>query len=210
MTLALGVLVSGGGSNLQSILDAIAEARLDARVEVVVSNKADAFALERAKARGVRTEVLSHRDFPTREAYDAGLVTILRDAGVEWVALAGFMRVLSPVFLDAFPNRVLNVHPSLLPAFPGVNAQKQAFDYGVKVSGCTVHFVDGGVDSGPVLLQRAVEVREDDDEESLRHRILAAEHEAFVAALSLVAQGRVSLERTADGRTRAHVARGDG
>ncbi len=207
MTLALGVLVSGGGSNLQSILDAIADGTLDARVELVVSNRADAYALERARARNVRAEVLSHKDFPTREAYDEKLVETLRGAGVEWVALAGFMRVLTPTFLDAFPNRVLNIHPSLLPAFPGVDAQKQAFDYGVKVSGCTVHFVDSGVDSGPILLQKTVPVEEADDAESLRQRILGAEHRAFVEALSLVARGDVTLERAPNGRLHARITR---
>lgn len=206
MTLALGVLVSGGGSNLQAILDAIAAGTLDARVSVVLSSRADAYALERATAAGIPTAVLAPREFPSRAAYDEALVERLRNAGVEWIALAGFMRVLTPAFLTAFPDRVLNIHPSLLPAFPGVDAQTQAFEYGVKVAGCTVHFVDDGVDSGPILLQKAVPVLESDDAEALRQRILHVEHEAFVEALTLVAEGRVSLVRSTAGRPRVRIA----
>ena len=191
--LDLGVLISGRGSNLLSILHAEAAARLDARVRIVVSNRADAGGLVHAKARDVPTRVLSHKDFATREAYDEALVAVLREAGVTFVVLAGFMRIVTPVLLDAFPNRVLNVHPSLLPAFPGTHAQAQALAHGVKLAGCTVHFVDAGTDSGPIVAQTAVQVRDDDDEESLSARILAAEHNLLPRALQWIAQGRVTI-----------------
>jgi phosphoribosylglycinamide formyltransferase-1 len=208
VTLRLGVLVSGSGSNLQAILDAIATGTLDAEVCLVVSNKAGVRALDRARDAGVRAIVLSHKDFTSREAYDEQLVACLREAKVEWIALAGFMRILTPVFLSAFPNRVVNIHPSLLPAFPGTDAQKQAFDYGVKVAGCTVHFVDGGVDSGPIILQNAVPVLDNDTAESLRLRILDAEHVAFVEGLRRIAAGRISLGTTESGRLKVITTEG--
>lgn len=195
MTLALGVLVSGSGSNLQAILDAIENQTLDAECRLVLSNRPGVYALERASRAGIKTITLDHKEFASREAFDAELVRVLSDAGVEWVALAGFMRVLTPHFLDSFADRVVNIHPSLLPAFPGVNAQKQAFEYGVKIAGCTVHFVDNGVDSGPIILQRSVEVKSDDDAESLRDRILEQEHLLFPEALSLIAAGRVEISK---------------
>lgn len=192
-TLDLGVLISGRGSNLLSLLHAEAASRLDARVRVVISNRADAGGLVHAKARHVPTRVLSHKDYESREAYDEALVLALREAGVTFVVLAGFMRIVTPVLLNAFPNRVINIHPSLLPAFPGTHAQAQALAYGVKVAGCTVHFVDAGTDSGPILAQAAVTVLDSDTEETLSGRILAAEHNLLPRALQLVAQGRVSI-----------------
>lgn len=192
MTLALGVLVSGSGSNLQAILDGISSGALDAECKIVISNRPDVFALERAQKAGVKTAVLDHKTFETREAFDKKLASTLQAEGVEWLALAGFMRVLTPEFLETFKDKVVNIHPSLLPAFPGVNAQKQAFEYGVKVAGCTVHFVDHGVDSGPIILQASVEVKDEDTVESLRDRILEQEHRIFVEGLSLIAQGRVT------------------
>jgi phosphoribosylglycinamide formyltransferase-1 len=201
----LGVLVSGTGSNLQAILDAVAGARLDARVAVVVSNVADAGGLARAMAAGVETVVVDHRAYADRRAFDAALVEVLRARGVEVVVLAGFMRLVTDVLLGAFPMRVVNVHPSLLPAFPGVHSQKQAFDYGVRVAGCTVHFVDGGTDTGPIIAQAAVPVEEGDDEESLRLRILAKEHELLPQVLQWMAEGRVSVEPVAGGRARVRV-----
>lgn len=198
MTLALGVLVSGSGSNLQAILDAIQTGSLDAACKVVVSNRPGVGALERARDANVPTVVLNHQDFPSREAFDQALVDCLREAGAKWIALAGFMRVLTPVFLDAFSGHVVNIHPSLLPAFPGVNAQKQAFEYGVKVAGCTVHFVDSGVDTGPIISQRSVPVLPDDTEESLRNRILEQEHSLFVEALQQIERGHVRYPE--DGR----------
>jgi phosphoribosylglycinamide formyltransferase-1 len=201
----LGVLVSGTGSNLQAILDAVAGARLDARVAVVVSNVADAGGLARAMASGVETVVVDHRAYADRRAFDAALVEVLRARGVEVVVLAGFMRLVTDVLLGAFPMRVVNVHPSLLPAFPGVHSQKQAFDYGVRVAGCTVHFVDGGTDTGPIIAQATVPVEEGDDEESLRLRILAKEHELLPQVLQWMAEGRVSVEPVAGGRARVRV-----
>ena len=192
MALNLGVLVSGNGTNLQAILDAVASGELDARVRCVVSNKREAFALERARKAGVPAIALAHKEYATREAFDEAVLAALREHGVEWVVLAGFMRVLTPVFLRSFAGRVVNVHPALLPAFPGVNAVAQALAHGVRVSGCTVHFVDEGVDSGPIIAQRAVPVLDGDDEASLAARIHAAEHELFVAVLADIAAGRVA------------------
>ncbi len=156
--LNLGVLVSGVGSNLQAILDAIGAGTLNAQVKVVIANRPGAQALDRARAAGVRALTIPHKDFATREAFDRALVSALREADVNWIVLAGFMRVLSSEFLDAYKGRIINIHPSLLPAFPGVDAAKQALDYGVKLTGCTVHFVDQGVDSGKIIAQRAVPV----------------------------------------------------
>lgn len=188
------VLVSGGGTNLQALIDARDE--LGAELRVVVSNRADAFALERARRAGIEAVCLSHKEFATREDFDRALRDALLARGVELVVLAGFMRVLTTAFLDAFPDRVINVHPALLPAFPGVDAQAQALAYGAKVTGCTVHLVDAGVDTGPILAQAAVPVRDDDTVESLRARILAEEHRLLPAAVRDVAAGRV----TRDGR----------
>ena len=207
MTIALGVLVSGTGSNLQAILDAVAAGRLDARVTVVVSNVAGAKGLERAAAAGVPTCVVSHKDYPNREAFDAALVDTLRAHGVEWIVLAGFMRVVTPVFLDAFPHRVVNIHPALLPAFPGTHGPRQALAYGVRVAGCTVHFVDAGTDTGPIVAQAAVPVFADDDEASLASRILAEEHKLLPQVMQWIAEGRVRVEpaRPEEGRARARV-----
>lgn len=182
----LGVLISGRGSNLQAILDAIREGKLQARVGVVVSNIASAPGLDRARKAGVPTVFLSHKDFASREEYDEALVDCLRAHDVDLVCLAGFMRLLSPVLVRAFPGRILNVHPSLLPAFPGLHAQRQALEHGVKVTGATVHLVDEELDHGPILLQRAVPVLEGDDEESLSARILEQEHQIYPEAIALV------------------------
>jgi phosphoribosylglycinamide formyltransferase 1 len=201
----LGVLVSGTGTNLQAILDAVAEKRLDAQVEVVVSNVPGAGALERARVAGVSAVVVDHREHADRRAFDAALVEVLRARGVEVVVLAGFMRLLTGVFLDAFPMRVVNVHPSLLPAFPGVNSQKQALEYGVRVAGCSVHFVDAGTDTGPIIAQSAVPVEDDDDEDSLRLRILAREHELLPRVLQWLAEGRVTVQAAPGGRARVRV-----
>jgi phosphoribosylglycinamide formyltransferase-1 len=190
-TITLGVLVSGNGTNLQAIIDAIESGSLDARVGLVVSNRPGAGALERAKRAGVPHVAIDHKRFDTREAFDSELVSALRGAGVDWVVLAGFMRVLTRVFLDAYAGRVINIHPALLPAFPGVHAQRQALEHGVKISGCTVHFVDSGVDTGRIIAQRAVPVLPGDDEASLSERIHAAEHELFVEVLRDIARGRV-------------------
>lgn len=194
MSLSLGVLVSGSGSNLQAVLDACRDGSLDARVQLVLSNKPDAYALERARRAGVETVVLPHRDFETREAFDRAVVEALRARAVDTVLLAGFMRIVTPVLLDAFAGRVVNVHPSLLPAFAGVEAQRQALEYGVKIAGCTVHFVDAGTDTGPIIAQSAVVVRDDDTVEALRERILLEEHKLVPRALQWLAEGRLRVE----------------
>ncbi|HEY4014396.1 MAG TPA: phosphoribosylglycinamide formyltransferase [Polyangiaceae bacterium] len=203
--IVLGVLASGGGTNLQAILDAISARTLDARVAVVVSNVAGAGALERARAARVDAIVIEHGAFAGREAFDAAVVDALRARGVEVVVLAGFMRLVTAVLLDAFPWRVVNVHPALSPAFPGVHAQGQAIDYGVRIAGCTVHFVDGGTDTGPVVAQAAVPVHDDDDEASLGARILAREHELLPKVLQWIAEGRVTVEAPAKPGRRARV-----
>jgi phosphoribosylglycinamide formyltransferase 1 len=193
VTLELGVLVSGSGTNLAALIEATQTGRLDARIRVVVSNKPEAFALERARQAGLPTAVLEHKQFSSREAFDEKLAQVLKAHGAQWVALAGFMRVLTPQFLDQFRGKVVNIHPSLLPSFRGVDAQKQAYDYGVRVTGCTVHFVNAEVDGGAIILQRPVAVLENESLDSLRARILAEEHVAFVEALSSIASGRVKL-----------------
>jgi phosphoribosylglycinamide formyltransferase-1 len=191
---ALGVLISGRGSNLQAIIDAIAAGRLDARIAVVISNKASAAGLERARAAGIETLVLPHRDFPSREDYDRALVRELRARHVEIVCLAGFMRLLSAVFVDAFPHAVLNIHPSLLPAFPGVDAQHQALAHGVKITGVTVHLVTPELDAGPIILQAAVPVLEGDTDEDLSARILVEEHRLYPEALRILLAGGWRVE----------------
>lgn len=207
MALKLGVLLSGTGTNLQAILDAVAQGRLDADVRVVVSNVASAGGLKRAQRARVPIEVVDHREYVSRKEFDGRLVSVLEGHGVEWVMLAGFMRVLTPRFLDAFPMRVVNIHPSLLPAFPGLNAQSQAFSYGVRIAGCTVHFVDNGTDTGPIIAQAAVPVLAEDDDEALRMRILAQEHVLLVDVLQWIAEGRVSVRPGPKGvRARVLVA----
>jgi phosphoribosylglycinamide formyltransferase-1 len=185
----LGVLISGRGSNLQAIMRAIADGRLDARIAVVISNRADAPGLACSREAGLETVCLSHRDFATREDYDRRLVEKLRAREVGLVCLAGFMRLLSSVFIDAFPNAILNIHPSLLPAFPGLEAQHQAWEHGVKVTGATVHLVNRDLDAGPIILQAAVPVRDDDTAERLAARILAEEHRIYPEAIRLVLEG---------------------
>ncbi len=194
MVLRLGVLASGRGSNLQAIIDAIGEGRLQAEVAVVLSNAATAAALERARRHGIEALYVDPKAFPDRAAYDRKLVEILRGRGVELVCLAGYMRIITREFIDAFPYRIMNIHPALLPSFPGVNAQRQAWEYGVKISGCTVHFVEEGMDTGPIILQAAVPVEEDDTPETLAERILAFEHQIYPRAIQLYAEGRLRVE----------------
>jgi len=205
--IALGVLVSGSGTNLQAILDAVAAHTLDARVAVVISNVPGVAALERAQKAGVETLVIEHGSFDDRRAFDAAVVGVLREHSVEVVALAGFMRLVTDVLLDAFPMGVVNVHPGLLPAFAGVHAQRQALEYGVRVAGCTVHFVDRGTDSGPIIAQAVVPVFDEDDESTLTARILSKEHELLPRALQWIAEGRVAVEppRVPGGRSRVCV-----
>ena len=187
----LGVLISGRGSNLKAILDAIASGSLNAEVALVLSNRGKAKGLEIAKNVGVPTAVLSHRAFPDRETYDQAVVERLREHQVDVVCLAGFMRIVSPVLLNAFPHRVLNIHPSLLPAFTGLDAPCQALDYGVRIAGCTVHFVDETLDTGPVLLQAAIPVRDEDTHETLTERILTLEHRIYPRAIGMLLDGGI-------------------
>ena len=189
----IGVLISGRGSNLQALIDAIAERRLQATIGVVISNRADAAGLERARAAGIATKIIDHRTFALRDDFDRALVDALRQHQVQLVCLAGFMRLVGAPLLDAFPNAILNVHPSLLPAFPGVNAQRQALDHGVKVSGATVHLVGAELDGGPIMLQASVPVRDDDSVETLSARILIEEHRIYPEAVKLLLDGGWTL-----------------
>jgi phosphoribosylglycinamide formyltransferase-1 len=190
----LGVLISGRGSNLQAIIDAIAAGRLRAAIAVVISNVAGAAGLERARAAGIETLVLPHSHHATRADYDRRLIETLRGHRVNLVCLAGFMRLLSPDFIEAFPNQILNIHPSLLPAFPGLHAQRQAFEYGVKMTGATVHFVDASLDAGPIILQSAVPVLDTDTVERLAARVLDEEHRLYPQAIQLVLDGGWRIE----------------
>ena len=190
----LGVLISGRGSNLQSIIDAIACRRLDATIAVVISNRAEAPGLQRARDAGIEALHLNPRDFPDRDAYDRALADLLRARGVSLVCLAGFMRLVSRPLLDAFPNRILNIHPSLLPAFPGLDAQRQALAHGVRVSGATVHVVNADLDAGPIVVQAAVPVLEDDTVETLAARILLVEHRLYPDAIGRVLDGAWSSD----------------
>lgn len=190
----VGVLVSGSGSNLQALLDASRAPDSPAEIALVVSNVPSAFALERARQAGVETAVLEHRAHPSREAFDTALVERLVAHRIEWVCLAGFMRLLTPIFLRAFSGRVLNVHPALLPAFPGLHAPRQALEAGVKLAGCTVHFVDEGTDTGPIIAQAAVPVLDADDETSLAARIQLEEHRLYPAALARAVRGELRIE----------------
>lgn len=189
--LRVAVLASGGGSNLQAL---IAADLGPTELTLVISNVPGARALDRAKAAGIEALLLDHREYRTREAFDAAVVEALRARHVDWVVLAGFMRLVTPVFIDAFENRILNIHPGLLPSFKGVNAQRQALEAGVAVAGCTVHLVDAGMDSGPILAQAVVPVRWDDDEERLCMRILKQEHRLLPAVVRAVAEGRLVSE----------------
>jgi phosphoribosylglycinamide formyltransferase 1 len=193
----IGVLISGRGSNLQAIIDAIAAETLDAELAVVISNTHDAAGLERARREGIESLVLDHTDkqaFPTREDFDRELVRQLKARKVALVCLAGFMRLLSPVFISAFPNAILNIHPSLLPAFPGINAQYQAWQHGVQFTGVTVHLVTAELDGGPIVLQQVVPVHEDDDPETLSARVLEQEHRLYPQAIQIVLDGKWRLE----------------
>jgi phosphoribosylglycinamide formyltransferase-1 len=192
-TIRIAVLISGNGTNLQAIIDQCEQGAIDGTVACVISNKSSAFGLERAMNHGIPALFLDHRKYADRLEYDAALVDILREHRIDLVVLAGFMRIVTPILLNAFPNRVMNIHPALLPSFPGLDAQRQALEYGVKVSGCTVHFVDAGTDTGPIILQAVVPVLEDDTVETLSQRIHGEEHKLYPAAIQLFAQGRLSV-----------------
>jgi phosphoribosylglycinamide formyltransferase-1 len=190
----IAVLISGRGSNLQALIDAVAEGRLAARIAVVVSNRADAQGLERAQRAGIEALTIPHRDYPTREAFEDVLARELRARDVRLVCLAGFMRLLGPTFLNAFPNATLNIHPSLLPAFPGVDAQRQAWEYGTKVAGATVHIVNGELDGGPIVMQRAIAVEDGDTAETLAARILEVEHAIYPEAVARILSGGWTID----------------
>ncbi|MGH7280696.1 MAG: phosphoribosylglycinamide formyltransferase [Polyangiaceae bacterium] len=202
----LGVLISGSGTNLQAILDSIEKKTLDAQVAVVISNKAEAAGLERAKKAAVPTHVIDHKKFADRPSFDSAVVDVLRDHKVDWVVLAGFMRIVTPTLLDSFPHRVVNIHPSLLPAFPGAHPHRDALAYGVKISGCTVHLVDAGTDTGPILAQAVVPVTADDDEASLAQKILYVEHQLLPRVLQQASEGKISVEKDENGgRARVRI-----
>ena len=191
--LKLGVLVSGSGSNLQAIIDCIGTGGLNAEINVTISNRAGVYALVRCEKHGIPAVVVRHQDFPAREDYDQRMIEILQSHGVDLVVMAGFMRILTPLFLKAFPMQVMNIHPALLPAFPGVHVQQQAIDYGVKFSGCTVHFADEGVDTGPVIIQAVVPVLPQDTADTLAARILKEEHRIYPQAIRFYAEGRLQI-----------------
>lgn len=194
MKMPIAVLLSGGGSNLQAIIDRIEEGVLDAQICLVFSNKADAYGLERARLHGLPTRSMVMGDFLDREAYDRAMLEVILESGAELVVLAGFMHFLSPPLVRAFENRILNIHPSLLPGFPGVAAQRQQAEYGVRLAGCTVHFVDEKMDNGPVIIQAAVPAFPGDDPESLGMRILEMEHRIYPQAIQWFSEGRLSLD----------------
>lgn len=190
----IGVLVSGRGSNLQAIMDRIADGYLPLEIAVVISDKHDAFALERAQKADIKTVAVERKACASKEEFEAKINAALEAGGCELVVLAGFMRILSADFVNKWQHKIINIHPALLPSFPGLHGQKQAVDYGVKFSGCTVHFVDAGTDSGPIILQKVVPVMDDDTEDTLADRILVQEHIAMPEALKLWAEGKLTIE----------------
>ncbi|MGA2192389.1 MAG: phosphoribosylglycinamide formyltransferase [Nitrospirota bacterium] len=189
----LGVLASGRGSNLQAIIDAIEAGSLNAELAVVVSDKEDAYALERARKHGAKAYFIDPKGVRRREDYDLKILEALRAHKVDLVLLAGYMRLISPVLVEAFENKIMNIHPALLPSFPGLHVQKKAIDYGVRFSGCTVHFVDGGMDTGPIIIQAVVPVHPGDDEDALAARILEQEHRIYPEAVRLFTEGRLRV-----------------
>lgn len=191
--LSIAVFISGSGSNLQSIIDAIEAGRVSARIVVVFSNEPDAYGLVRAQKHGIPSAVVNHRDYANRNEFEAAVLAVLDTFPADLICLAGFMRLLTPEFLRRFPHRVINIHPALLPSFPGTHGQRDAFAYGVKFSGCTIHFVDEGTDTGPIIMQAVVPVLPDDDEERLKARILAQEHKIYPQVIQFFAEDRVSV-----------------
>ena len=190
----IGVLASGRGTNLQAIIEAVKENKIEGRIGIAISDSRDAFALKRAKQNNIETEYIIFKSFKNREDYDKKIMEYLKEKDIDLVVLAGYMRILSPYFIKMYKNRIMNIHPALLPSFPGLHAQRQAIEHGVKVSGCTVHFVDEGMDSGPIILQKAVEVKDNDTEESLAERILKEEHQIYPQAIQLFSQGRLVIK----------------
>lgn len=192
--LRLGVLASGGGTNLQSLIDCCADHSLAAEIAIVISNNPESGALSRAENAGIKTCCINHRDFDKRAAFDHRVVQQLQESRVELVVLAGFMRIIGPIFIEAYPQQIINIHPALLPAFPGLHVQQQAIDYGARYSGCTVHFVDIGVDTGPIILQAVVPVLEEDSADDLAARILVEEHKIYPQAIQLFAENRLQIK----------------
>ncbi len=190
----IGVLASGRGTNLQAIIEAIKEGKIEGEIKVVISDNPDAYALKRAKQNNIETEHINFKKFKNREDYDKKIIKTLEEKKIDLVVLAGYMRILGSYFIKMYKNRIINIHPALLPSFPGLHAQRQAVEHGVKVSGCTVHFVDEGVDSGPIILQKAVQVSADDTEESLAEKILKEEHQIYPRAIQLFSQGRLVIK----------------
>lgn len=194
MSLSLAVLVSGGGSNLQSIIDAIKAGKIDAEIKLVLSNKQDAYGLTRAKNHGIPTAVVKHVDYDSRENFDSAMIDIIRSHGADVIILAGFMRILTPKFIREFAPNIVNIHPALLPSFAGAHGQKDAADYGVRISGCTVHFVDEIMDNGPIIIQAAVPAIPGEGGDELGARILKYEHRIFPQALKWLAEGRLRID----------------
>ena len=191
--LRIGALASGGGTNLQAIIDRCRDNSIMAEIVLVICNNPDAGALDRARQAGIPTLCIDHRQYDNREDFDQEIVKALQCAGADTIVLAGFMRIVTKTILNAFPQRVLNIHPALLPAFPGLHVQRKAIEYGARFAGCTVHFVDGGVDTGPIIAQAVVPVLDDDTEQTLSARILIEEHRIYPHALQLLAEGRLKL-----------------
>lgn len=190
----IGVLVSGSGTNLQAIIEAIEAGKIKGKICMVISDNSDAYALKRANKHNIETQYINYKEFNDREEYDKIIVSALKERDCDLVVLAGYLKILTPYFINAYKNKIMNIHPALLPSFPGLHVQKEAIDHGVKVSGCTVHFVDEGLDSGPIIIQRAVEVKKDDTEETLTKRILKEEHQIYPRAVQLFTQGRLTIK----------------
>ena len=190
----IGVLASGRGTNLQAIIEAVEEGKIEGRISIVISDNRGALALKKAEQHNIETQYIDFKSFKNKEDYNKKVVKCLKEKKIDLVVLAGYMRILSLYFIKMYQNRIMNIHPALLPSFPGLYAQRQAVEYGVKVSGCTVHFVDEGVDSGPIILQKTVEVKDNDTEESLAERILKEEHQIYPQAIQLFSEGRLIIK----------------
>lgn len=189
----IGVLVSGSGTNLQAIIEEIEAGKIKGKICIVISDNPDAYALKRAKKYNIETQYINYKEFNNREEFDKLIISLLKEKNCDLVVLAGYLKILTPYFINTYKNKIMNIHPALLPSFPGLHVQKKAIDHGVKVSGCTVHFVDEGLDSGPIIIQRAVEVKKDDTEETLAKRILKEEHQIYPCAIQLFAQERLTI-----------------
>lgn len=189
----IGVLVSGSGTNLQAIIEAIEAGKIKGKICMVISDNPDAYALKRAKKYNIETQYINYKEFNNREEFDKLIISLLKEKNCDLVVLAGYLKILTPYFINTYKNKIMNIHPALLPSFPGLHVQKKAIDHGVKVSGCTVHFVDEGLDSGPIIIQKAVEVKKDDTEETLAKRILKEEHQIYPCAIQLFAQERLTI-----------------